>query len=71
MFNNKFRRQIDGVPLGPLLGPALAKIFKRAFENKRLKDCIHGLKPVVNRRCVHGVFLLCLSLDHARKVKEY
>ena len=50
MFNNKFHRQIDGVPLGPLLGPALANIFKRAFENKRLKDCTHDLKPVFNRR---------------------
>ena len=71
MFNNKFHRQIDGVPLGPLLDPALANIFKRAFENKRLKDCTHDLKPVFNRRCVHGVFLLCLSLDHAGRVKEY
>ena len=49
MFNNKFYKQIDGVAMGSLLGPALANIFMCNFENKWLKDCPHSLKPVFYR----------------------
>ena len=33
IFNNKFYKQIDGVAMGPPLGPALINIFMCSFEN--------------------------------------
>ena len=71
MFNNKFYKQIDGVAMGSPLGPALANIFMRNFENKWLKDCPHSLKPVFYRRYVEDIFVLFSSLDQAEKFKKY
>ena len=65
MFNNKFYKQVDGIALGSPLGPALAYILMCSFENKWLKDCPHGLKPVFYRRYVNDIFLLFSLLDHA------
>ena len=48
MFNNKFYKQIDGMAMGYPLGPALSNTFMHSFENKWLKDCPHGLKPVTD-----------------------
>ena len=45
MFNNNFNKQFDGVAMGSPLGPALANMFIHSFENKWLKDCLHGLSP--------------------------
>ena len=67
MFSSKFYKQIDGVAMGFLLGPALANIFMRSFEKKWLKDCPHNLKPVFYRRYVDDIFVLFSSLDQAEK----
>lgn len=40
---------IDGVAIGSPLGSALVNIFVSRFENKWLKDCFHGFKPVFYR----------------------
>ena len=56
MFKNKFYKQIDGAAMGSPLGPALANIFMCSFENKWLKDCPSGLKPVFYRRYVDDIF---------------
>ena len=69
MFSNKFYKQIDGVATGSLLGPALANIFICSFENKWLKDCPHGLKPVFCRRYFDDIFVLLSSVDHAETFK--
>ena len=71
MFNNKFYTQIDGVTMGSPLGPALAKSFMCNFENKWLKDCPQGLKPVFYRRYVDDIFVLFSSLNHVEKFKKY
>ena len=42
-----------------------------SFENKWLKDCPHGLKPVLCRRYVDDIFVLFSSLDHTEKFKKY
>ena len=42
MFNNKYYKQIDGVAMGSLLGPAEANISMCSFGNKWLKDCLFG-----------------------------
>ena len=57
--------------MGSPLGPALANIFMRSFENKWLKDCPHSLKPVFYRRYVDDIFVLFFSLDQAEKFKKY
>ena len=36
MFNNKYYKQVDGVAMGSLMGPALAIIFMWSFESKWL-----------------------------------
>ena len=38
-----------------------------SFENKRLKDCPHSLKPVFYRLYVDDIFVLFFSLDQAEK----
>ena len=49
LFNvvTKLYEQIDVVAMVSPLGPGLANIFMYGFENKRLNDCHHGLKPVL------------------------
>ena len=42
MFNNKYYKQIDGVAMGSLLGPAEANISMCSFGNKWLKDFLFG-----------------------------
>ena len=71
MFNNKFYKQIDGVVTGSPLDPALANIFMCSFENKWLRDCLHGLKHVFSRRHINDIFVLFYSLNHAEKFKKY
>ena len=71
MFNRKFYKQIDDSAIGSPLGPALANIFMRSFENKWLKNCPHGLKPSFYGRYVDDIFVLLSFLDHARKFKKY
>ena len=70
MFNNKFFQQIDSAPMGSPLSSALGNIFMRSFENKWLKDCPLGLKPVFYRRYVDDIFTLFSSLDHAESSKR-
>ena len=57
--------------MGFPLGPGLANIFMCSFQNKWLKDCPHGLKPVFCRRYVDVIFVLFSSLDHVEKFKKY
>ena len=40
---------IYGVAIGSPLGSTLVNIFVSRFENKWLKDCFHGFKPVFYR----------------------
>ena len=49
MFNNKYYKQVDGVAIGSLLSPALAKNFMCSFEGKWLRDCPNDFKSVFYR----------------------
>ena len=71
IFNNKFYKQIDDVPMWSPLGSALANIFMCSFKNKLLKDCPHSLKLVFQRQYVDDIFVLFSSLDQAEKCKKY
>ena len=71
MFNKKFYKQIDGEAVGPRLGPALANIFMRSFENKWLKDCPHSLEPAFYRRYVDDIFVLFSFLNQEKKFEKY
>ena len=62
IFNSKFYKQIDGVAMGSLLGPALANIFMCSFENKWLKDCHNCLTSVFYRQYVDDIFVLFKEL---------
>ena len=64
-------KQIDGVPMGSPLGPALANISMCSFENKLLIDCPQSLKPIFQRWYVDDLFVLLSSLDQGEKFKKY
>ena len=38
MLNNTYYKQVDGVAMGPSLGPALTNIFMCCFESNWLRD---------------------------------
>ena len=65
----KLYKEIDGVALESLLGPALANIFMYRFENKWLKDCPHSLKPVFIDSMLM-IYLYCFPLWIKQKKLE-
>ena len=65
IFNSKYYKQVDGVAMGSLLGPALANIFMCSFESKWLRDCPNDFKPVFYRCYIDDIFVLFSSPDHA------
>ena len=70
-FNNKYYKQVDGVAMGSLLGPALANIFMCSFESNWLRDCPNNFRPVFYRRYVDDTFALFCSPDYVDKFKKY
>ena len=71
MFKNELFKQIDRVAMVSPLDPALANTFMCSFENKWLKYCPHGLKPVFYSRYVDNILVWFSSLNHAEKFKKY
>ena len=71
MFNNKYYKQVDGVAMGSLMGPALAIIFMWSFESKWLWDCPNDFKPVFYRHYIDDIFILFSSPGNADKFREY
>ena len=70
-FNNKYYKQVDGVAMGSLLGPAITNIFMCSFESNWLQDCLNDFKPVFYRRYVDDLFVMFSSPNHAATFKEY
>ena len=70
-FNNTYYKQVDGVAMGSLLGPAIANIFMCSFESNWLQDCLNDFKPVFYRRYVDDLFVMFSSPNHAATFKEY
>lgn len=56
--NIKYYQQVDGVTMGPLLGPTLANIFKCSFESEWLQDFPNDFKPVFYRYYIVGIFFV-------------
>ncbi|BHF80485.1 hypothetical protein SprV_0702361300 [Sparganum proliferum] len=54
--NGQLNRQVDGVAMGPPLGPFLANVFMGKVEETRLQDTINGL--VFYGRYVDDIFCL-------------
>ena len=69
--DEQFYEQCDGVAMGSLLGPTLANVFIYHFETIWLKNCPAHFKPIVYRRFVGDTFLLCRTMDHFEKFKNY
>ena len=55
-FNNKFYIEVDGVVMGPPLGPILANIFLSHYEENWLNKCHIEFKPSFYRRYVDDLF---------------
>ena len=49
-FDQKYYSQIDGVVIGPPLGPTVANIFLCCYETTWLKNCLKSFKPVYYKR---------------------
>ena len=61
IFDGKYCKQKDGVPMGSPLGPTLAKVFLRQFEEQWRSDCPIDYKATSYRRYVDDTFLLFSS----------
>ena len=70
-YNNNYYKQVDGVAMGPPLGPALANIFMCSFESKWLWGCSNDFKPVFYKHYIDDIFALFSSPDHADKFRKY
>ena len=56
--------------LVPPLGPTLANVLMRHFENIWLENCPTQFEPVVYGRYVNDTFLLFCSTEHSEKFKN-
>ena len=70
MFKNEFFKQIDRVAMVSPLDPALANTFMCSFENKWLKYCPHGLKPVFYSRYVDNILVWFLLSIMQKSLKS-
>ena len=61
LFNGRFLQQVDGVAMGPHLGPALVNVFLVYFEKNWLQNCPSDFKPRYYRRYVDDIFVLFTS----------
>ena len=71
IFDNILYKQIDGVAMGPSLGPTLANAFLCHYEKLWLDSCPPELKPVVYRRYVDDIFVLLRYKNHLLLFAKY
>ena len=53
------------------LGPTLANLFMSFHEKAWLEQCPLEFKPVVYRRYVDDIFILCRSQEHISMFQDY
>ena len=63
-FQDKYFRQIAGVPMGSSLSPVIANLYIEHFENYLLEDTPIELRPVLWLRFVDNIF--CCFRDISR-----
>ena len=71
VFDGKLYSQKDGVSMGSPLGPSLANAFLVYHEKNWLDDCPENIKPLVYRRYVDDIFILCRDVEHHKQFLDY
>ena len=71
MFDGELYKQIDGVAMGSPLGPHLANAFLSHHEKIWLSNCPENIKPLVYRRYVDDIFILCRDVEHHNEFLDY
>ena len=70
-FNGNCYKQLDGVAMSSLLGPALANAFLCHHERKWLKECPVTHAPTFYKRYVTDIFVLLMSESQVNNLLFY
>ena len=71
VYDGELYCQIDGVAMGSPLGPSLANAFLVHHEKQWINNCPDEIKPLVYRRYVDDIFILCRDANHHQKFLQY
>ena len=71
IFDGTLYKQIDGVAMGPPLGPTLANAFLVYHEKNWLEHCPVEYRPLYYRRYIDDIFVLFNSAEHLKSFYSY
>ena len=70
-FNGNYYKQVDGVAMGSLLGPALANAFLCHHESKWLRECPFAYALIFYKCYVDDIFVPLKSENHVNNLLLY
>ena len=70
-FNGNYYKQLDGIAMGSLLGPALANAFLCHHERKWLRECPVAYASIFYKHYVDDIFVLLKSENHVYNLLFY
>ena len=71
IFDGTLYNQIDGVAMGPPLGPTLPNTFLIYQEKNWLEHCPVEYRPLYYRRYIDDIFVLFNSAEHLKRFYSY
>ena len=71
IFHGTLYKQIDGVAMGPPLGPTLANAFLVYHEKNWLEHCPLEYRPLYYQRYVADICVLFNSPEHLKRFHSY